>query len=69
MRFGFPIPTRGALGTLDNILRLGQAADRYQYDSVWITDHVVIPRPPPPRTLTPPTVVLISEPPSTTWMR
>ena len=44
MRFGFPIPTRGALGTLDTIRRLGQAADRYQYDSVWITDHVVIPK-------------------------
>jgi probable F420-dependent oxidoreductase len=44
MRFGFPIPTRGALGTLDNIRRLAQAADRYQYDSIWITDHVVIPK-------------------------
>jgi probable F420-dependent oxidoreductase len=44
MRFGFPIPTRGDLGTLDTIRRLGQAADRFQYDSVWITDHVVIPK-------------------------
>ena len=44
MRFGFPIPTRGALGTLDNIRRLAQAADRLQYDSVWITDHVVMPK-------------------------
>ncbi|HSB82000.1 MAG TPA: LLM class F420-dependent oxidoreductase, partial [Candidatus Methylomirabilis sp.] len=44
MRFGFPIPTRGALGTLDTIRRLGQAADRYQYDSIWVTDHVVIPK-------------------------
>jgi probable F420-dependent oxidoreductase len=44
MRFGFPIPTRGDLGTLDTLRRLGQAADRLQYDSVWITDHVVIPK-------------------------
>ncbi|HSB71219.1 MAG TPA: LLM class F420-dependent oxidoreductase [Candidatus Methylomirabilis sp.] len=44
MRFGFPIPTRGALGTLDAIRRLGRAADDLQYDSVWITDHVVIPK-------------------------
>ncbi len=44
MRFGFPIPTRGSLGTLDTVRRLGRAADEYQYDSVWITDHIVIPK-------------------------
>ena len=44
MRFGFPIPTRGALGTLDTIRRLARAADELHYDSVWITDHVVIPK-------------------------
>ena len=44
MRFGFPIPTRGALGTLEVAKRLGQAADQYQFDSVWVTDHIVIPR-------------------------
>jgi probable F420-dependent oxidoreductase len=44
MRFGFPIPTRGTLGTLETVRRLGEAADRYQFDSVWITDHVVLPR-------------------------
>jgi len=44
MRFGFPIPTRGSLGTLDTVRRLGQAADEYQYDSIWITDHIVIPK-------------------------
>lgn len=44
MRFGFPIPTRGLLGTLDTIRRLGRAADEYQYDSIWITDHIVIPK-------------------------
>lgn len=44
MRFGFPIPTRGSLGTLDTIRRLGRAADEYQYDSIWITDHIVIPK-------------------------
>ena len=44
MRFGFPIPTRGSLGILENIQRLGRAADEYQYDSIWITDHVVMPK-------------------------
>ncbi len=44
MRFGFPIPTRGALGTVEIVRRLGQAADQYQFDSIWITDHIVIPR-------------------------
>ncbi len=44
MRFGFPIPTRGALGTLETVSRLARAADEYEYDSIWITDHVVIPK-------------------------
>jgi probable F420-dependent oxidoreductase len=44
MRFGFPIPTRGALGTVEAIQRLAQAAEEYQYDSIWITDHIVIPK-------------------------
>jgi probable F420-dependent oxidoreductase len=44
MRFGFPIPTRGALGTLDVVRRLGRAADEYRFDSVWVTDHIAIPK-------------------------
>ena len=44
MRFGFPISTRGSLGTLENIRRLARAADEHEYDSVWITDHIVLPR-------------------------
>jgi len=44
MRFGFPIPTRGVLGTLETIARLARAADEYQYDSIWITDHIVLPK-------------------------
>lgn len=44
MRFGFPIPTRGSLGTLESIRRLARAAEEYQYDSIWITDHIVIPK-------------------------
>ncbi len=44
MRFGFPIPTRGSLGTLDTVRRLGRAAEEYGYDSIWITDHIVIPK-------------------------
>jgi probable F420-dependent oxidoreductase len=44
MRFGFPIPTRGSMGSLETIRRLGRAADEYQFDSIWITDHIVIPK-------------------------
>jgi probable F420-dependent oxidoreductase len=44
MRFGFPIPTRGALGTLETIGRLARAADTYGYDSVWVPDHIVLPK-------------------------
>lgn len=44
MRFGFPIPTRGALGTLETLARVARAADEYQYDSIWITDHIVLPK-------------------------
>ncbi len=44
MRFGFPIPTRGSLGTLEAIGRLARAADTYGYDSIWITDHIVLPK-------------------------
>lgn len=44
MRFGFPIPTRGSLGTLETIHRLARAADEYRYDSIWITDHIVVPK-------------------------
>ncbi|MFB3819595.1 MAG: LLM class F420-dependent oxidoreductase [Candidatus Methylomirabilales bacterium] len=44
MRFGFSIPTRGALGGPETIRRLAEAAEQLQYDSVWITDHVVLPR-------------------------
>ena len=44
MRFGFPIPTRGHLGTLETVRRLARAAEEYGYDSVWITDHIVIPK-------------------------
>ncbi len=44
MRFGFPIPTRGALGTLETVRRLGRAAEEYRYDSVWVSDHIVIPK-------------------------
>ncbi len=44
MRFGFPIPTRGSLGTLETIGRLARAADEYGYDSIRITDHIVLPK-------------------------
>jgi len=44
MRYGFAIPTRGPLGSAETIGRLAEAAETLRYDSVWITDHVILPR-------------------------
>jgi probable F420-dependent oxidoreductase len=43
MRFGFPIPTRGPLGHPQPMRRLAEAAESLGYDSIWVTDHVVLP--------------------------
>jgi len=60
MRFGFPIPMRGALPTLEAIHRLVRGADEYTYDSIWIGEpHLCSGRPPHASICTHPTGVLI----------
>ncbi len=43
MEFGFSLPGRGPLATPDTVLRMATRADALRYDSVFVTDHVVLP--------------------------
>ncbi|HBH02856.1 MAG TPA: LLM class F420-dependent oxidoreductase [Candidatus Rokubacteria bacterium] len=43
MEFGFALPGRGPLAKPDIVLRLAERADALRYDSVFVTDHVVLP--------------------------
>lgn len=43
MKFGFSLPGRGPLATPDTVLRMATKADALGYDSVFVTDHVVLP--------------------------
>jgi probable F420-dependent oxidoreductase len=43
MRFGICPPCRGALGTPDNLLRVARHAEEAGMDTVWVSDHVVMP--------------------------
>lgn len=43
MEFGFALPGRGPLAKPDVVLRLAARADALGYDSVFVTDHVVLP--------------------------
>jgi probable F420-dependent oxidoreductase len=43
MEFGVSLPGRGPLATPDSILRLATKADALRYDSLFVTDHVVLP--------------------------
>ncbi|MBI2160164.1 MAG: LLM class F420-dependent oxidoreductase [Candidatus Rokubacteria bacterium] len=43
MEFGFALPGRGPLAKPDVALRLATRADALRYDSVFVTDHVVLP--------------------------
>ena len=44
MRISCTVPTAGPLATRENIVRLGTLIDRLGYDTIWVSDHVVIPR-------------------------
>ncbi len=44
MNFGFSLPGRGPLAKPDLLLRLAQTAERLGYSSLFVTDHVVLPR-------------------------
>ncbi len=43
MEFGFSLPGRGPLATPDVALRIATKADALRYDSIFVTDHVVLP--------------------------
>ena len=43
MEFGVSLPGRGPLATPDSILQLATRADTLGFDSVFVTDHVVLP--------------------------
>ena len=43
MTFGVHLPHFASFGSTDNIRRVAQAAEDLQYDSVWVSDHVVAP--------------------------
>ncbi len=43
MEFGFSLPGRGPLATPATLLRMATKADRLRYDSLFVTDHVVLP--------------------------
>lgn len=43
MKFGISLPNRGPLSTRNNLVRLAQKAEELFFDSIWISDHIVVP--------------------------
>jgi probable F420-dependent oxidoreductase len=43
MDFGCVFPNRGVLATPDNLVRFAERAEALGYDTVWLSDHIVIP--------------------------
>jgi len=41
IKFGVRLPNSGPLASVDNLIRTAQTAERMQFDSVWVHDHVV----------------------------
>ena len=41
MEFGFSLPGRGPLASIDVVLKLAEKADALRFDSLFVTDHVV----------------------------
>jgi alkanesulfonate monooxygenase SsuD/methylene tetrahydromethanopterin reductase-like flavin-dependent oxidoreductase (luciferase family) len=44
MRFGVHVLHFGNVGTTGNIRRIAEAAEAMDFDSSWVSDHVVTPR-------------------------
>lgn len=44
MIFGVGLPTYGHGTTWKDILQVARAAEQLKYDSVWVTDHVIVPK-------------------------
>ena len=43
MRFGCTLPNRGELTSPDNLKIMAQTAEKNGFDSIWVSDHIVIP--------------------------
>jgi len=43
VEFGFALPGRGPLAEPDTVLRMATRAESLRYDSIFVTDHVVLP--------------------------
>lgn len=43
MEFGFSLPGRGPLAGIDVVLELAEKADALRFDSLFVTDHIVMP--------------------------
>ena len=44
MEFGFSLPSRGPAATMQNMRLLAQHVEAVGLDSVWVSDHIVVPR-------------------------
>ena len=43
MEFGFGVPSRGPLATLENIVTLAQQGEQMGFDILSVSDHIVVP--------------------------
>jgi probable F420-dependent oxidoreductase len=44
MEFGFGLPSRGQAATMQNMRLLAQHVEALSLDSVWVSDHIIVPR-------------------------
>jgi hypothetical protein len=44
MEFGFSLPSRGPAATMQNLRLLAQDAEALGVDSVWVSDHIIVPQ-------------------------
>src|SRR5262252_4178463 len=44
MEFGFSLPSRGQAATMQNMRLLAQHIEALGLDSVWVSDHIIVPR-------------------------
>jgi probable F420-dependent oxidoreductase len=45
MRFGITVPNYRRLASPENIIRIARRSEELGFDSLWVTDHVVVPEP------------------------
>lgn len=44
MQFGFSLPSRGPTASMENLRQLAQHAEALGLDSVWVSDHIIVPK-------------------------